>query len=450
MQIIICYLVVFLAEAFIIKQYCSTLFVSKHSIRTEILILVILYGTLFGISFMKNPLLNTASFFAANFVFLLFSCDIKWSTGFFHAIITTIAMGLSELIVAGILSKFITNFYDSEIYLKNSITFLLTSKPFYFLFLYGISHLLIKTPKNYERNSTKEIVLFSIIPLISFWIDLTFLSVFRYTAFPPAVSYMITASSILLLMANFIIYAIYTYSGEKNRRFTDLQLQLQKEHDSVSYYKMLLSRDETQNILIHDIKKHLQAIALLNEQGDRGKIASYIDQLAGSPDLQAASRICDHEFLNAILCRYKHDCLEQHIDFYTDIRSGTLNYVTENDLTSLFCNLLDNAREAAEKTVSASIRLVVTHMPQAELTVITVVNSCRTNPFQKNGKLISTRKDSARHGFGLKSVERIVLRYNGNMELYYDEEERMFHAVITLKSDSRQISDLPPAYKRRI
>ena len=72
MQIIICYLVVFLAEAFIIKQYCSTLFVSKHSIRTEILILVILYGTLFGISFMKNPLLNTASFFAANFVFLLF------------------------------------------------------------------------------------------------------------------------------------------------------------------------------------------------------------------------------------------------------------------------------------------------------------------------------------------------------------------------------------------
>ena len=89
-------------------------------------------------------------------------------------------------------------------------------------------------------------------------------------------------------------------------------------------------------------------------------------------------------------------------------------------------------------------------MPQAELTVITVVNSCRTNPFQKNGKLISTRKDSARHGFGLKSVERIVLRYNGNMELYYDEEERMFHAVITLKSDSRQISDLPPAYKRRI
>lgn len=196
---------------------------------------------------------------------------------------------------------------------------------------------------------------------------------------------------------------------------------------------MLLARDEAQNILFHDIKKHLQAIAHLNEQGNKEKIASYIENLVSSSDLQTTSRICDHEFLNAILCRYMRDYEDRQIDFQTDIRSNTLHFIAENDLISLFCNLLDNAVEAASKYPGASIRLTVTRKDQAQLTVITLVNSCRTDPFQKNSRLISTKKDRALHGLGLKSVERIVARYRGDMQLYYEEQEHLFHAVITLK-----------------
>ncbi len=434
MEIAVCYIAVYLAEAFIIKQYASVLFVPRYSRRTEIFMLLFLYSILYGISFGKNPFLNTSSFFIANFIFLLFSYDIKWPTALFHAAITTIAMGLSEMVVAGIISNFAINFYG--FYFKNSITLLFTSKPLYFLFLYAISHSLVKTPKDHEKNTLKEIILFSIIPLISVWIDLTFLSVFRYTDFPPAVSHMITFSSILLLTANFVIYGIYIYSGEKNRRFTDLQLELQKESDAVSYYKMVRTRDESQNILIHDIKKHLQAIAFFNEQGNREKIADYISRLADSPGLQKSARLCKHEFLNAILCRYMNDCKERQIDFHADIRSGTLDFISENDLVSLFGNLLDNAVEAAAKQPDAKIQLMASRMPQAGLTAITLINSCHTNPLQKNGRLISTKKDRARHGYGLKSVERIVSRYRGHMKLYYEEQAHLFHVVITLNTSN--------------
>lgn len=434
MEIIICYIVIYLAEAFIIKQYCSTLFVLKHSNRTVTLTLLILYSILFAISFLKNPWLNTCSFFCANLIFLRFSYDISWPTGIFHAVITTIAMGLSEIVVTGMVSNFLKNYNDPDVYLKYTVTMLFTSKPFYFLFMYAISHYLIKTPKNCNGNTTKEIVLFSVIPLVSFWIDLTFISIVRYPGFPLTVNRMVTISSILLLMTNFVIYGIYTYSAEKNRQLSDLRLRLQKESDSVSYYKMLLARDEAQNILIHDIKKHLQAIALLNEQNNREKITAYIDRLAGSSDLQTAARVCDHEFLNAILCRYMRDCEKQNIRFHADIRRGTTDFISENDLTSLFCNLLDNALEAAVKQTEAEIQLVVTNMPQAGQTVITLINSCRTNPFQKNGRLISSKAERERHGFGLKSVERVVAHYHGNMKLYYEDEQQMFHAVVTLKA----------------
>lgn len=50
-----------------------------------------------------------------------------------------------------------------------------------------------------------------------------------------------------------------------------MQLMLQKEADTAEYYEMLLSQYENQNILIHDLKKHLQSIELLNEKGKNEK-----------------------------------------------------------------------------------------------------------------------------------------------------------------------------------
>ena len=103
---------------------------------------------------------------------------------------------------------------------------------------------------------------------------------------------------------------------------------------------------ENQRFFIHDMKNHLHSIELLNEQHDHKKVSAYIRQLMQSSDLKESSRLCDHDLLNSILCRYKHQCNNSHISFHTDIRSGTMNFMTDNDITSLFCNLLDNAMEA--------------------------------------------------------------------------------------------------------
>lgn len=54
----------------------------------------------------------------------------------------------------------------------------------------------------------------------------------------------------------------------------EMQLLLQKEANSAEYYQMLLSQNENQNILIHDIKKHLQSIDLLNDKKEHDKISA--------------------------------------------------------------------------------------------------------------------------------------------------------------------------------
>jgi sensor histidine kinase regulating citrate/malate metabolism len=96
---------------------------------------------------------------------------------------------------------------------------------------------------------------------------------------------------------------------------------------------------------------------------------------------------------------------------------------------------LDNSIESCIHIPQSYIELSVTYESKANLTVITLINSCRENPFHPNSKrLVSHKKEPLRHGFGIKSIERVVEKYNGNMNMYYDETKMDFHTIITLKS----------------
>lgn len=99
-----------------------------------------------------------------------------------------------------------------------------------------------------------------------------------------------------------------------------------------------------------------------------------------------------------------------------------------------FCNLLDNAVKAAEGIPQAFIEISTVKKVKTTFTVLTVINSCRTNPFTtKNGNLTISIPHSHKHGFGLKSIRKTVAKYNGNMQIYYNADTRTFHTIITLK-----------------
>lgn len=109
---------------------------------------------------------------------------------------------------------------------------------------------------------------------------------------------------------------------EKNRQFLELQLLLQKEHDTTQYFHSLYAQDEKQKILIHDIRRHLLTISNLARNKEYDKITAYIDQIVQSSDLQESVRFCDNKLLNAILYRAKQQARSSDTTLITDIRSG--------------------------------------------------------------------------------------------------------------------------------
>lgn len=174
---------------------------------------------------------------------------------------------------------------------------------------------------------------------------------------------------------------------------------LQKESNSAEYYAMLLSQNENQSILIHDLKTHLQSIELLNEKGEADKINEYILNLMETSGFKETSRICDYAMLNAI-----------------------------------FCNLLDNAVEAAENIPNSFIELTVERKENSPFIIIVVINSCLSAPkYDQSGLPVTHKSDKGRHGFGIKSIRKAAKKYQGDLQMYYDNESAAFHTIVTLK-----------------
>ena len=431
MEHIVLLLFSFFTEAVILWQYTSNLFTSSYGSKIRLALLSALYTILFLLSLLKQTGLNVVSFFVFNTVFLYMLFKLKLLLALFHSAIVTAIMGISEIAVLGIISRFFPHFLlETD---AGLVFYTVFSKIFFFAVIYLLIHLFKGKKLNQEQYGHSEILLM-LIPVSSIFIIFTLLSIGETSTFAPPIDFLVTICAVFLLMVNLLVFGINQYNQKKSQEYADLQLLLQKESDSVEYYEMMLAQNENQSILIHDIKKHLQSIKLLNEKHDSDKINAYIQQLMESSDLRGTTNICDNEMLNAILCRYQRQCNDKHIHFHTDIRSGTVQYIYQHDLTSLFCNLLENAMESAENIPDSFIELTVQKKENSPFVIIILINSCQNTPvYNQEGVPVSHKSDNGRHGFGIKSIKKVVKQYHGNLQMYYDNDSGTFHTIITLK-----------------
>ncbi len=439
MELQIFYFILYFIEGITLYVYGSTIFTSSFSKRKQIISIIVSYLVLCLLSNLNIPGLNVILFLLINFLLILYLYRTKITTALFHSAMITTVMGLSELVLIGLSSYFpVFSFIEYSSHVK-LITTALSSKIIYFFTLYLLSYFSQKEPV--RKNKFDISILFLIlIPIISSFVMLTLLTTSKSFNSSTPSDFLISLSAIGLILVNILIWILYGYNLKRSNELIRMQLSLQKESDMLEYYKMINLQNKNQNMLIHDIKKHLQSILLLNKNHESEKIDAYIERIISSGSLKTSVRICDNELLNAILCRYTVQCEAKKISFHIDIRSEVINFLAEDEITSLFCNLIDNAVESAEKATDSYIDLSVSRREDTNWIIITQKNSCPTKPmFNANKELVTSKPDSKSHGFGLKSINRIVDEHHGKIQTYYVEETQMFHTVIMLLSPSENL-----------
>lgn len=432
MKTIIPYFLCFIVEAIILLQYASHIFAPKHSFKSRIVVLAIIYLFLFLISLLNIKWLNMGLYILGNFIFFISQYNTNIRLSVFNSALVAAIMGMCELVVYYIIERFTPNFFSNMDYFHNTIIFIICSKTLFFAIICLVTHFMQGSQHDKPYDNLALLLIF--IPLTAIFIMLTFLAINDQYTLSSILNLCISLGALFLLVSNLLVFGLNQYIQSKSQNYMDMQLLLQKENASTEYYKMLLSQTENQSILIHDIKKHLQSIHLLSKQNENVKINNYIEQLLKSSSLKESVRICDNELLNAILARFSRQCDECNITFLTDIRSGAVDFINDNDLTSLFCNLLENAVESARNIPNSFIEITTCKRENTPYSLLTVVNSCRTNPYRPgSNSLITTKANKLNHGYGIKSIRKIVEKYQGELQMYYNDETLTFHTVITIK-----------------
>lgn len=422
------YFVAFIIEALVAWQYFSDMYESKYAKLYEGISVGIAYLLLFLISRKGIFVLNLAGFLLMNFLLLCFLFTGNLLNKLFQAMVLTAMMGFAE-VFAGTAMSLWTPEHSDIVNDSFSLTiFGLVSKPIYYMFTRIIVYFVGKRRLNYRTTARETFAVFfsGIVTLIILFGETR---ICFFADLSREQQYIIAISAILLIFLDLVIFWVYQYMQERNMEFTDLQLQLQRDVDRLSYYENLRQHDENQRILIHDMKNHLQAIEAMNFNGEQKRINEYIEHLINSKELQTAMHLCDNELLNAILNRYTKLCGEKGINFNADIRSNHLDEMAENDITSLFANILDNAVEAAEKDKNGYIEISISEENRS--TLISVSNSCTSKPkMRSDGTYVSLKTDSRNHGMGMKSIQKVVKKYNGTMKSEYDADNKQFKIII--------------------
>ena len=69
--------------------------------------------------------------------------------------------------------------------------------------------------------------------------------------------------------------------------------------------------------------------------------------------------------------------------------------------------------------------------------VVIISNSCEQNPVADGNRLITTKKEKAIHGLGLKSVTQALKKYDGDIDWEYSESEKLFITTVMIRNPNQ-------------
>lgn len=428
----ICYIVVYMAEALTAIWYMDNLFAQRRKVTQIVFSTALGYLLLYFISRIEITALNTISFFLINLAILCYGYFCAKKTAILHAAFLSFIMTIAEVLIALLMSLFVDDFAAYTYNFSVMVIMAILSKSLYLVFaLIGAK---VYAPHKHTAEEPHMMVLFCSLPIISAVISVFIVYIGLKSELTESTEIMMLVNVLALLVVNLIFLMLYNYIQKSNAENLALQLSIQKDEADTEYYKTLQEQSENQRILIHDIRNHLRTIEGLAKSHHVADITKYISQLESTLIPHVQSRLCTDPILNLLLYRFVEDCAAAGIEIQLDIRENTTSFMDAPSITTLFGNLLSNAIEAASTSQEKCIELSVASHIEQSIVLVSIVNSCDNAPVPNALGGFCTTKQSGIHGVGLRSIERIVCKYNGISTMYYDRDERRFHHIIQFPS----------------
>ena len=209
---------------------------------------------------------------------------------------------------------------------------------------------------------------------------------------------------------------------ENNTLVMEEQLQHQK------YCEMVEVMEQNRE-LIHDTKHHFLVIQEYLKNEEYENLQKYVKQISDEFQRTVPKVYTGIKILDFILEQKRVVAQKSGIRYEIDTMLLTGIPTTEQETCALFGNLLDNAIEACclVKTEEKLIKIQIQQINQ--LLSIELLNTFEIPCIRKQGVFETIKEERSVHGYGIKSMRRIVDKYQGLIT--YEEKEKIFTTKIT-------------------
>ncbi len=214
------------------------------------------------------------------------------------------------------------------------------------------------------------------------------------------------------LCGTVLLYACHIQMKEVQIRF---EMDMLQNIMQMQYANYQLSKESIDmvNQKYHDLKHQ---IALLKAEADAVQSKGYLDQIEREVKIYEAQNKTGNKVLDIVLTSKSSSCQGAGIEFKSVAEGSLLDFMDDMDISALFGNLLDNAIEAAQKLPDQERRLIRLYVVrEKQFLRICVENYCEENIQFKNGMPVTTKNDKRIHGYGMKSIQSAVKKYNGSV-----------------------------------
>lgn len=161
---------------------------------------------------------------------------------------------------------------------------------------------------------------------------------------------------------------------------------------------------------IHDYKNNIIALTQMAEEGNIDEIRAYLKEENKLLDNRMFYIKTGNSVADAIINTKCNKAKNKGIKFSVNAVLEEKNSIGSVDLASILGNLLDNAIEACENENDPYIEININN--QKSFLIINISNKF-TGEFSNTTK----KKNTYYHGIGLKSVNRIVRKYEGQFSI---------------------------------
>ncbi|ANU44447.1 ATP-binding protein [Enterocloster clostridioformis] len=300
----------------------------------------------------------------------------------------------------------------------------LISKIVMIIGIYLLSMLYVR--HNQEFIPTKYYLALLFIPVGSIYIAVNeFYSVYDNDEFSKVITFCI------LLIFNIIIFEIYSklaenFILEKEKLIYTQQIEI-VSRSTEEQKKMMENFYEEKHNLINEL------ITLKNsvENSECEMVINDLNRIIKGCDVNENYSSCGNKIVDAII-NFKYAIAKEFaIDFDLKIFIPEVLPINQCDIGIVLGNALDNAIEAVKQCQNSKkvIHIIMGIKKEALVLII-------KNPYEhiikkdKTGNLLTSKKNSSRHGFGVNSISRVVENYQG--EVLIDTTDSVFSITVIM------------------